>query len=204
MRNRVDTNTKAHSREGEAVQPSSQKEQTTTRVIGMENAEFLPVVCQLVAEGKEVSIRAKGNSMRPFVESGRDVAILARAMQWKRGDVVLAEIAHGHYVLHRIDRLYTPDEKNEIRGYVTDANVQVILRGDGNVLGTEHCQVKDLHARCVAFVRKGREVRLDQSSFWHVYSCLWPKLLPIRRWLLAFYRLFWLQQLPQRFRRETH
>lgn len=205
MRNKEATKyTMAHSREGEASRQSSQKGRTATRVIGMENAEFLPVVCQLVAEGKEVSIRAKGNSMRPFVESGRDIAILARATQWRRGDVVLAEIAHGHYVLHRIDCIYTPDGDSKVRGDVSDANAQVRLRGDGNVRGTEHCLVKDLRAQCVAFVRKGREVRLAQSSFWHVYSCLWPKLLPLRRWLLAFYRLLWLHQLPQRFRRLTH
>lgn len=183
---------------------TTRRHPAATKVIGMENAEFLPVVCQLVAEGKEVSIRAKGNSMRPFVESGRDVAILARVSQWRRGDVVLAEIAPGHYVLHRIDRLYSPDGDSELRGGVSDAEAQVRLRGDGNVRGTEQCRVDDLRALCVAFVRKGREVRLAQSRSWRVYSWLWPKLLPMRRWLLAFYRLLWLHQLPRRLRRLTH
>ena len=95
----------------------------------LENAEFLPHVCQFVNEGHSVSIRAKGNSMRPFVESDRDVAVLTKCEKYKVGDVVLAEITPGHYVLHRIDRI--------------DGDA-VTLRGDGNVRGTEHCTLSDI------------------------------------------------------------
>jgi len=167
-------------------------------LVEMENAEFLPVVCQLVSEGKEVLIRAKGNSMRPFVESGRDVAVLARTDSWHCGDVVLAETAKGHYVLHRIDRLFTAEGKALRSTSASVSGVNVQLRGDGNPWGVEHCKVEDLHALCVAFVRKGREVRLKESRFWKIYSRVWPALLPIRRWLLALYRLLWLHQLPRR------
>lgn len=171
-------------------------------LVEMENAAFLPVVCQLVAEGKEVSIRAKGNSMRPFVESGRDVAVLARCHTWRRGDVVLAETAPKHYVLHRIDGFFRPDDHSEVAGPVeAQTEMGVRLRGDGNVRGVELCHVSDLHARCVAFVRKGRRVDLDRSRFWALYSRLWPALLPARRLLLAAYRLLWLHQWPNRVRR---
>lgn len=168
------------------------------KLVEMENAEFLPVVCQLVNEGKEVSIRAKGNSMRPFVESGRDVAVLSRADCWRRGDVVLAEIEKGHYVLHRIDLLYTSEGKALTSTPISASEVKVQLRGDGNPRGVEHCEVRDLRALCVAFIRKGREVRLKDSRFWKIYSRVWPALLPVRRWLLAAYRLLWLHELPRR------
>lgn len=168
------------------------------KLVEMENAEFLPVVCQLVSEGKEVSIRAKGNSMRPFVESGRDVAVLARTDSWRCGDVVLAEIEQGHYVLHRIDALFSLDGKPLKHTSNSASEVKVQLRGDGNPIGVEHCQVRDLHALCVAFVRKGKEVRLNESCFWKIYSRVWPALLPMRRWFLALYRLLWLHELPRR------
>ena len=66
------------------------------KVIQLPNAEFLPHVCALVDEGHNVSIRAKGSSMRPFLESGRDIAVLSKTESYKVGDVVLAEIEKGH------------------------------------------------------------------------------------------------------------
>ena len=73
------------------------------KVIQLSNAEFLPHVTGLVAEGHDVSIRAKGQSMRPFIESERDIAVLSKEEAFEVGDVGLAEIEPGHYVLHRID-----------------------------------------------------------------------------------------------------
>lgn len=173
------------------------------KTLEMENATFLPVVCQLAAEGKEVSIRAKGNSMRPFVESGRDIAILAKCETWRKGDVALAETAPGHYVLHRIDGFFRTTDRSPVSGPVCarQADTGVRMRGDGNPRGVELCKVGDLHARCVAFVRKGKRVNLDESRCWAIYSKVWPALLPVRRLLLALYRLLWLGQWPDRLKR---
>ena len=156
------------------------------QTIQLDNAEFLPCVCELINEGHTVSIRAKGNSMRPFVESDRDVAVLAHSDGYKTGDVVLAEIAKGRFVLHRIDRIDGRD---------------VTLRGDGNVAGTESCTLDDLRAITVQFIRNGRTWNLQTSKVWKVYSRLWVGLLPVRRYLLALYRLLWRHELPVRIRR---
>lgn len=156
------------------------------QTLQLENAIFLPQVCQLINEGHTVSIRAKGNSMRPFVESDRDVAVLAKCSECKVGDVVLAEITPGHYVLHRIDRI---------------EGKAVTLRGDGNVCGTEHCTIDDIRALTCQFIRKGKVWNLQTSRFWKIYSKVWVAMLPMRRYLLALYRLLWRHELPQRLSR---
>ncbi len=153
--------------------------------IHLTNSEFLPHVCELVAKGHKVTIRAKGNSMRPFLESGRDQAVLSAIGTPKVGDVVLAEIYKGMYVLHRIDRIQGEN---------------ITLRGDGNVRGTEACQLSDIRAIALTFIRKGKIWHTD-TIFWKTYSKLWRTLLPFRRILLALYRLLWLRQLPARFKK---
>ncbi len=156
--------------------------------VQLDNATFLPHVCQLIDEGHTVTIRAKGNSMRPFIESDRDSVILGRAADVKVGDVVLAEISHGLYVLHRLDA---------VSGH------RVRLRGDGNPYQVEVCSITDIRAKAVAVVRKGREYSVN-SRTWAAYSKLWTRALPLRRYLLALYRLLWLGILPDRFTGKEH
>lgn len=176
------------------------------KVIQLSNAEFLPHVTGLVAEGHDVSIRAKGQSMRPFIESERDIAVLSKEEAFEVGDVVLAEIDPGHYVLHRIDKIEDANGK-VVKGKTKDADAKVTLRGDGNVPnpvngGVEHCELRDIHALCSQVVRKGKTWDLRTSRFWKVYSWTWPRLLPARRYLLALYKLLWLRQLPYRWQRK--
>lgn len=116
--------------------------------------------------------------MRPFLEDNRDKALLSKAQKPNVGDVVLAEISPGHYVLHRITK---------IRGR------HITLQGDGN-LNTEECELEDIKGFAIGFYRKGRGT-LDKTNGlkWRVYSALWILLRPIRKYLLAFYRRVWLK-----------
>ena len=135
----------------------------------LQNAEFLPHVVALLQEGHTVTLPLKGQSMRPFLQDGRDKAFLQTAETVKVGDAVLAEIRPGCYVLHRI---------------VGIGGDGVTLRGDGN-LTDEHCQQKDIKAKAIAFYRKGRE-QADSTDGrkWRIYSWWWTRLYPIRRLLL--------------------
>ena len=153
--------------------------------IQLPNELFLPQVCELINEGHTVSICAKGYSMRPFIENNRDVAVLGGTNIYKVGDVVLAEITPGHFVLHRIDAI----NGDTIR-----------LRGDGNYPSTETCKITDLRAIMRAVERKGKTWSTD-GKVWRTYSWIWTRLLPIRRYLLAIYRLLWLHQIPNRIKR---
>lgn len=111
--------------------------------------------------------------MRPFLEDGRDKAILTQSRNIKVGDPVLAELENKKYVLHRI---------------VNIEGEKVTLLGDGNFLN-EYCTLNDIKALAVGFYRKGRK-KADYiyENKWKVYSFFWTKLYPIRRYLLFIYR----------------
>lgn len=149
---------------------------STINIKQLANAEFLPHVTALIEEGHTVTLPLRGRSMRPFLEDGRDKALLAAPTDIKKGDAVLAEIQPGHYVLHRIVEII---EK------------QVTLRGDGN-LGNEYCRIEDIRAKAIGFYRKERtKVDSVNGLKWRLYSALWTCLYPIRRYLLfAFYPHF--------------
>lgn len=137
------------------------------------NDVFIPDVVKILEEGHTVTLKLRGISMRPFLEDNRDKALITKARNLKRGDIVLAEVAPKLSVLHRIVKI--------------DAD-NVVLRGDGN-LNCEYCKLSDVKGFVIGFYRKGRS-RLDKTNGckWIVYSFLWTNLLPFRRYLLAIHR----------------
>jgi hypothetical protein len=147
------------------------------RTITLANEILIPEIVKLMDEGHTITLRLKGFSMRPFLEDNRDKALLTKAHDPKVGDPVLAETAPKHYVLHRIIKIEGDN---------------VTLRGDGN-LGEEHCTLVDVKGAVIGFYRKGRKT-LDRTDGrkWRVYSFVWTRLYPIRRYLLAFYRRIWI------------
>lgn len=147
----------------------------------MANEVFLPQVIAILGEGHTVTLPLRGRSMRPFLEDGRDKALLEAIKQTPRvGDAVLAEISKGHFVLHRIVKIDGDD---------------VTLRGDGN-LNTESCHIEDVKAIATAFFRKGRNTPDKTSGMkWRIYSWWWTRLLPIRRYLLFAFH----PHIPHRF-----
>ena len=130
------------------------------------NAQLLPEVVKMLNEGHTVTLSLKGYSMRPFLENGRDKALLIKVQHIKKGDPVLAEVQPGHYVLHRIVAIHGD---------------RVVLCGDGNLVN-EYCRREDVRASVVGFYRKGR-----------IYSAIWVHLRPFRRLLLGVYRRFWIK-----------
>lgn len=153
------------------------------KTLKIANDLLLPEVVRLLDEGHSVTLPLRGYSMRPFLEDGRDKALLKHPEKIEVGDAVLAEIAPRRYVLHRI---------------VGIAGDKVTLRGDGN-LATEHCLLSDIKATATGFYRKGRQ-QLDSTSGrkWRIYSWWWTRLLPIRRYLLFALH----PHIPQRFKKD--
>ena len=49
---------------------------STINTITVDNAELLPQVIRLIDEGHTVTLPLRGFSMRPFLEDGRDKALL--------------------------------------------------------------------------------------------------------------------------------
>lgn len=157
------------------------------KTLQLPNDQLIPELLKMIRDGHTVTLPLRGNSMRPFLEDGRDKALLKGSGFVDIGDPVLAEVAPGRYVLHRIVGNTGPHY--EI----------IVLRGDGN-LRTESCHVDNIKARVAGFYRKGSN-KLDSTSGlkWRIYSWWWMRLLPLRRYLLFI--LY--PHIPARFKKKT-
>lgn len=140
----------------------------------MPNDKFLPLVREYVSNGEPVVINVKGYSMRPFLEHLRDRVELAPCTTLNIGDAVLAEIAPGHFVLHRI---------------IAINGDHLTLMGDGNIRGTEHCTISDVCGVVTRYLRPNGHVLLASDPKLQRRIRLWRCLLPIRRFLLFPYRM---------------
>ena len=133
------------------------------------NALLLGEVERLLAEGRDVVLVPKGRSMLPFIRGGTDKVLLrkASAKELRVGDIVLACLAEGQYVMHRI---------------IAIADERITLMGDGNLYGTEVTERKDVVGKVIEIITpKGQHRKPSRGR-------LWRKLLPIRKYLLKVYR----------------
>ena len=136
------------------------------------NDAWLGEVSQMLREGKPYPIYVKGYSMRPFIEHTRDRVFLEKRDTYNVGDAVLAQIAPGHYVLHRI---------------IEKQGDNLTLQGDGNVKGVELCKEQDVSGVVTQYIRPHRIIPADDPKLIRRIK-LWRKLRPIRRYLLFIYK----------------
>lgn len=136
------------------------------------NADLLSQAAGFLDSGMDVLLPVKGNSMLPFIRSGKDLALVRKEKEVREGDVVLALDSTGQYVIHRVVRI-------EDDGAMT-------LKGDGNLYGTESCTRKDVLGTVIEVRKPSGKVLFPR----HVRS--WQKMpVLLRRVILALYkRLF--------------
>ena len=147
--------------------------QNDIKNIKIANEILIPEIIRLLEQGHTVTLKVKGYSMRPFLEHERDDVLLAAAKDIRIGDAVLAEVAPKCYVLHRL---------------IKNNNGDVTLLGDGN-LTPEHCKFTDIHGKAIGFYRKGNtQPDSCNDTKWKIYSWIWTRLFPIRRYLLWIHR----------------
>lgn len=129
---------------------------------------------RLVNEGVCVTLPVDGRSMLPFIIGGRESVILQPPGLTAVGDVVLAWVEGGRYVIHRIIRI---------------EGEKVTLMGDGNLVCTERCTLSDIKAKATHVV-DGNGAMHDLYNRWRKLGAkVWFWLRPVRRYLLAIYRL---------------
>lgn len=119
-----------------------------TRIIS--NVLYFAEVQRMLDDGKEVRIRIKGGSMRPFIHDGDSVILQTYCGEpLQLGSNVLAK-HEGKYVFHR---------------YVGKKNSQIVLAGDGNLVLQEYINLPDIIA--VASVHfpqnSAKEINLNHS-----------------------------------------
>ncbi len=142
------------------------------RKVTVANKELLPGVAKLLSEGNSVTIKAKGNSMLPFIVGDRDSVVLQKKDTFAIGDIVLAEIAPRLFVLHRIVEI---DGDN------------IVLMGDGNLSGREGCIRENVCGHAIFILHKEKQIDCNSNGEQRK-ARIWAKLLPVRRYLLAIYR----------------
>lgn len=139
-----------------------------TEKLWLNNVQFFEEIDRMLQNGHSVTMRAKGNSMFPFIRSERDSVVLQKMKNMAVGSIVLARLQNGSYVLHRVYQL----EKEGM-----------VLMGDGNLCATERCRRNEVVGVVVKIIRDGRYV--DCTSRKELFKAwMWRKLLPVRRALL--------------------
>ncbi len=139
----------------------------------MTDNRIIEEAIKLVNEGLSVTFPVNGISMLPFIIGGKESVVLVKPGTPKIGDVVLAWVDGNRYVVHRIISIIGDD---------------IMLMGDGNRVGHEFCQTKDIAARADYVVNEKGRRRYLYSKSQMFFSRLWFRLLPIRRYLLAIYK----------------
>ena len=133
----------------------------------LKNDIFFAEVEQLLAEGRQVVILARGNSMRPLLRDGRDKIVLRRANDEdiRKGAVMLFRY-RGSHVMHRV---------RKIEGDV------ITFEGDGNYKLQEIALRKDIVAVMEAVVRpSGKRIECS-SRRWRFLSFMWLSQTRIER-----------------------
>ena len=145
---------------------------------------LLEEIERLLKEGKEVIFTPRGVSMRPFIEGGVDSVTLIKKHTIAVGDIVLAHIAD-RYILHRIVKLSTSQlstSKLDDFYKLSTLNYQLVLQGDGNLQGYEHCSSEDILGTVIEIRSpKGYKKPLTKGRLWRL-------LKPLRKYLLKIYR----------------
>ena len=148
-------------------------EDNKTRVIS--NDLYFAEVQRMLDEGKEVRIRIKGGSMRPFIQDGDSVLLLAyRGSALQLGSNLLAK-HQGKYVFHR---------------FVGRKNGQFVLAGDGNLVLREYITSTDIIA--VASVRYPQHSakEIDLNHRWaRLRGLAWYRIRLLRRIIAKLKRI---------------
>jgi hypothetical protein len=136
--------------------------------------DLAPIICEFLAEGKSVTVTARGNSMRPMLCDLRDRLTLSPCDvdALGIGDVIMYKRRDGSIVVHRI---------------VDKDGNNFILMGDCQAYREGNVCPDQVLAKLTAFKRKNKEYScldrryLRYASFW-TGSYFWRRV---------YIRLFW-------------
>ena len=145
-----------------------------TEKVQMRNDILIEEMTRMLDERRSVIFSPKGRSMLPTIVGERDSVKIVRNDSPSIGDIALARIEPGHYVLHRIIGI--------------DGDV-AILRGDGNLDGTELCHLCDICGTADAIIHPDGKVTDCKAFMPKTLGKCWMRLpRTARRYLLAIYR----------------
>lgn len=137
----------------------------------VENDVYLPVLRELLYEGRSVRLNVRGQSMLPFLFDTRDSVIIEPVTgELKKGDIVIFQRKNGAYIMHRI---YRADNKKRQYYLVGDAQKQI----EGPI-GADQ-----IFGVITKVCRKGEWVD-EESLIWWFYDKVWGLMRPFRTKLI--------------------
>ena len=146
------------------------KHENEIRVIS--NEDYFAEVQRILRDGKEVRIRVKGNSMRPFIKDG-DTVLLGEysGPPLPLGSNILAK-DKDKFVFHR---------------FVGKKNGQYILAGDGNLVLREYIAEADIIAIAYMHYPKNKELSIAIHRPWaRLRGLVWYYMRLLRRIVIKF------------------
>lgn len=121
---------------------------------------------QRLREGKVILAPTQGNSMRPFIQGGRDKVLIQRKEEIRIGDIVMVPYG-GMIILHRV--------------YAIEGS-HLVLMGDGNLKGNEVVDKSEVWGTAIEIIKPNGRHRKPHSAW------LWRHTLPLRRYMLKIDR----------------
>lgn len=138
----------------------------------IDNDVYLPVLQELIEDGKEVSLLISGSSMSPFLIHQRDKVWIKRPDRTlRRGDMVFYRRPSGAYVMHRIHHI----DQGGIYWIVGDAQTML-----------EAVEPSWIFGLIVKVSRKGR-ILAPGDFWWEFFEHVWIRMIPVRRWMVKIY-----------------
>lgn len=138
---------------------------------------YMPVLQDLLSQGKEVSLTITGSSMSPFLIHQRDQILIAPPDgNWKKGDMAFFVRTNGQYVMHRICRV----NKDGSCFFIGDAQQQV----EGPV------DPSQIFGKITFVRRKGKWIG-PEDFWWQYFEKIWIRIIPFRPFLRRVYGIVW-------------
>lgn len=140
---------------------------------------YMPVLREVLEQGKEVPLLITGNSMSPFLVHQRDEILISPPDgSWKKGDMAFFQRKNGHYVMHRILRVNSEGD--------------CFFIGDGQMLVEGPIAPGQIFGKITAVKRKGKWIR-PGKFWWEFFEHVWLNVIPLRPLLRKLYSLvtFW-------------
>lgn len=140
---------------------------------------YVPVIRDLLNQGKKVPLVITGNSMVPFLVHQRDeILISAPDGGWKKGEMAFFQRKDGHYVMHRIVKVTSEGE--------------CFFVGDGQTMIEGPIAPEQVFGKIVSVKRKGKWIG-PGHFWWEFFEHVWINVIPFRPVLCKCYGLltFW-------------
>jgi signal peptidase I len=138
----------------------------------LSNSDLLKLSSNLIEKSASIRFRAKGFSMRPFIQDGDLITVSPlRDSTIRVGDVVLCKTADDRAIVHRMIQKTTKSNR-----------AIFFIKGDAAFGQPEEVDTKRVLGRVVAIERNGRERKLD-TKLYRIIGLFFAGLSPFSRWI---------------------